>query len=111
MPLHRIAESQVVLPCKKSFYSEIMKQKLLLCALMSLLVFPSIARAQNAPLPPEIEDPQVIGENKQPWHATLMPYAKSTEALKANRRASSFARSLERRLEIQLRAAPRTAAR
>ena len=50
--------------------------------------------AQNAPIPAEIEDPSNIGENKQPWHATLMPYANQAEALKANRRASSWARSL-----------------
>ena len=55
---------------------------------------PMTSWAQNAPLPAEIEDPQNIGENKQPWHATLMPYANQAEALKADRRASSWARSL-----------------
>ncbi|RYE05000.1 MAG: glycoside hydrolase family 2, partial [Sphingobacteriaceae bacterium] len=48
----------------------------------------------NTNLPPEIENPQILGINKQPAHATLMPYASLKEALKANRRASSFARSL-----------------
>ncbi len=55
---------------------------------------PMTSWAQNAPIPAEIEDPSVIGENKQPWHATLMPYADQAEALKADRRASSWARSL-----------------
>jgi beta-galactosidase len=50
-------------------------------------------RAQ-APLPPEIEDPQCLGISKEPAHATLMPYANLTEALAANRHASSFCRSL-----------------
>jgi beta-galactosidase len=50
-------------------------------------------RAQ-APLPPEIEDPQCLGISKEPAHATLMPYASLTEALAANRHASSFCRSL-----------------
>jgi beta-galactosidase len=55
---------------------------------------PIPARAADAPLPPEIEDEQILNEGKQPWHATLMPYASMPEALTANRRASSFARSL-----------------
>ncbi|MDR3626633.1 MAG: hypothetical protein P4L45_07360, partial [Ignavibacteriaceae bacterium] len=44
--------------------------------------------------PAEIEDPQCLGINKEPYHATLMPYANLQEALKADRRASSFCRSL-----------------
>ena len=48
----------------------------------------------GAPIPKEIEDPQNIGINKEPAHATLMPYASLEEALKANRHASSFCRSL-----------------
>lgn len=62
------------------------------CLLGALL--PPVLAATDAPLPPEIEDPQVLGINKQPWHATLMPYANTGEALAANRRASSFACSL-----------------
>ncbi len=58
------------------------------------LAFPVVARAADAPLPPEIENEQILGENKQPWHATLMPYANMGEALKAIRCDSSFARSL-----------------
>ena len=47
-----------------------------------------------ASLPPEIEDPQCLGINKEPWHATLMPYADMQEALAAKRHASSFCRVL-----------------
>ncbi|MEO5716801.1 MAG: glycoside hydrolase family 2 TIM barrel-domain containing protein [Luteolibacter sp.] len=38
-----------------------------------------------------------MGINKQPWHATLMPYADLKEAIVADRYASSFARSLNGR--------------
>jgi beta-galactosidase len=48
----------------------------------------------QAPIPPEIENPECLGINKEPWHATLMPYANMQEALAANRHASSFCRSL-----------------
>ena len=48
----------------------------------------------QAPLPPEIEDPQCLGINKEPFHAMLMPYASVKEALAAKRDASSFSRSL-----------------
>ncbi|MES1180904.1 MAG: glycoside hydrolase family 2 TIM barrel-domain containing protein, partial [Verrucomicrobiota bacterium] len=51
------------------------------------------SRAQ-APLPPEIEDPQCLGINKEPFHATLMPYASLKQALAAKRSASSFSKSL-----------------
>lgn len=45
-------------------------------------------------MPPEIENEQIVSMNKEPWHATLMPYATLAEALGANRYTSSFARSL-----------------
>lgn len=44
--------------------------------------------------PTEIENPELLGINKEVYHATLMPYANLQEALKANRRASSYAVSL-----------------
>jgi len=47
-----------------------------------------------AAIPPEIENEQVVGINKEPAHATLMPYASMQEALAARRHASSFCRSL-----------------
>ncbi len=61
-----------------------------------LAAFPVGAGAAdaNAPLPPEIENEQILGENKQPWHAILMPYGGMSEALRAERAKSSFARSL-----------------
>ena len=53
-----------------------------------------IGSTSAASLPPEIEDPECLGINKEPSHATLMPYATLEEALAANRHASSFCRSL-----------------
>lgn len=49
---------------------------------------------RSAEVPGEIEDPAVLGVNKQPWHATLMPYGSVKEAVIADRYASSLARSL-----------------
>jgi len=50
--------------------------------------------SQNAKIPSEIEAPTCLGINKEPYHATLMPYANLKEALRANRHASSFCQSL-----------------
>lgn len=51
--------------------------------------------AQQQPIiPPEIENPELLGINKEPYHATLMPYANLQEALLAKRHASSLCRSL-----------------
>ena len=47
-----------------------------------------------APIPPEIENPELLGINKEPYHATLMPYANIQEALVAKRHASSLFQSL-----------------
>jgi len=47
-----------------------------------------------ATLPPEIENPECLGINKEPAHATLMPYVNLKEALTAKRHDSSFCRSL-----------------
>lgn len=44
--------------------------------------------------PIEIENPEILGINKEPYHATLMPYANIQEALKANRAASTLRKSL-----------------
>ncbi|BCM92056.1 evolved beta-galactosidase subunit alpha [Abditibacteriota bacterium] len=75
------------------------KMQFLRAACLSLsvgapLIIPVAAHAADAPLPPEIESEQTLSVNKQPWHATLMPYANMAEAIKANRHDSSFARSL-----------------
>jgi beta-galactosidase len=60
---------------------------------LSLGVLCGNLRAQ-ATLPPEIEDPEYLGANKEPAHATLMPYADLKEALAAKRHESSLCRSL-----------------
>ena len=44
----------------------------------------------GALVPPEIENPELLGINKEAAHATLMVYGNQAEALKANRHASSF---------------------
>ena len=49
---------------------------------------------KGAPVPPEIENPEMLGINKEPYHATLMPYANLQEALLAKRHASSLCQSL-----------------
>lgn len=48
----------------------------------------------GAPIPPEIENPELLGINKEPYHATLMPYPNLQEALVAKRHASSLCLSL-----------------
>ncbi|MDF2191467.1 glycoside hydrolase family 2 TIM barrel-domain containing protein [Paraflavitalea sp. CAU 1676] len=56
--------------------------------------FNGLSATDNALVPTEIEDPENIGINREPAHATLMPYASLKEALAAKRSASSFSRSL-----------------
>jgi beta-galactosidase len=48
----------------------------------------------GAALPPEIENPECLGINKQPYHATLMPYATLEQALGCKRLESPFCRPL-----------------
>lgn len=48
----------------------------------------------GAALPPEIENPECLGINKQPYHATLMPYATLEQALEGKRLESPFCRPL-----------------
>ena len=48
----------------------------------------------GAPVPPEIQNPELLGINKEQAHASLMPYSSLDEALAANRHASVFCRSL-----------------
>src|SRR5689334_14377394 len=77
-------------------------KKLFFCALFLTMAIAAMAAGprladtvvKGAPVPAEIEDPRNIGINKEPAHASLMPYANLQEALKANRRASSLCRSL-----------------
>ncbi len=53
-----------------------------------------LSNSDTAFVPKEIQDPENTGINKEPYHATLMPYASLREALAANRHASSFCQSL-----------------
>jgi beta-galactosidase len=53
------------------------------------------SKSDTAFVPKEIEDPECLGINKEPDHATLMPYASLKEALAANRHASPYCRSLD----------------
>ena len=48
----------------------------------------------GAQVPPEIQNPELLGINKEPAHASLMPYANLNEALVAKRHSSAFCRSL-----------------
>ena len=49
---------------------------------------------KGAPIPPEIENEQMLGINKEPPHATLMPYATLQQALAAKRLSSPFCKLL-----------------
>jgi len=69
--------------------------------ILFILIFLSIIRLEaqsgittGAPIPPEIENPELLGINKEPYHATLMPYSNLQEALVAKRHASSLCQSL-----------------
>ena len=48
----------------------------------------------GAPVPPEIENPELLGINKEAAHAILMPYSGLSEALAANRHSSPYYNSL-----------------
>ncbi len=52
------------------------------------------SKSDTAFVPKEIQDPECTGIHKEPDHATLMPYGSLKEALAANRRASTFCKSL-----------------
>lgn len=72
------------------------KSKLFYLVVM-LLTFTCSVYSQSlgkAPIPPELENTECLGINKEAYHATLMPYANLQEALAANRHASSFCRVL-----------------
>lgn len=66
----------------------------LLGCLISVVLFASTGAQAQAPLPPEIEDPQVLGINSEQPHATLMPYATLDQAIAAKRDASPYQKSL-----------------
>lgn len=70
-----------------------MQKKIIMITIFGCIVLCFGAFAASL-LPPEIEDPQCLGINKEPAHATLMPYATLAEALAARRDRSSFFYSL-----------------
>jgi beta-galactosidase len=61
---------------------------------LAVFAVTSPLHAQRAALPSEVENELVLGINKELYHATLMPYKDRGEALAANRRVSTWARSL-----------------
>lgn len=61
----------------------------LIIAVILLLGLSSNTKAQDAGVPAEIEDPRITGINKEPAHATLMPYSNIQEALAGKRKNSS----------------------
>ncbi len=65
-----------------------MKKLPVICLLLSL------SFNTRAALPPEIENPECLGINKQPYHATLMPYATLEQALAGKRLESPFCQLL-----------------
>jgi beta-galactosidase len=75
-----------------------MKKNAFLLLILASIFFVNDFEAQTstvgASIPPEIENPELLGINKEPYHATLMPYANLKEALVAKRHASSFSQSL-----------------
>ncbi len=73
-----------------------MKHLLITLSFLSLSAMNGFCSLVNdgAPIPPEIENPELLGINKEPYHATLMPYASLQEALVARRHSSSLCQSL-----------------
>lgn len=78
-----------------------MKKTLLLKLLVVAFWFTNFAgiaqvldAAKLASIPSEIENPEMLGINKEPYHATLMPYANLQEALVAKRHQSSLCQVL-----------------
>jgi beta-galactosidase len=63
-----------------------------LAVLLALAVPAAVSEA-----PEEWQDPAVTGRNRQPAHATLLPYATVEQALSGTREASPFYRSLNGR--------------
>jgi len=73
----------------------------MLSAIALLIVLLPAAYGQSKPVSggtfvkvPEWEDPQVIGQNKEPGHCTLVPYPNTRTALKCKRQVSRFYKSL-----------------
>ena len=72
-------------------------RNLLMFMLLSLSGYSAAQVLGNQPLafiPTELNNPEVLGINKEPYHSTLMPYANMQEALTAKRHASTLCQSL-----------------
>ncbi len=67
------------------------RSALVLIALLFIMSVASIAVAQETP---DWENPTMIGQGKEPPHATLMLYSNDSQALRADRYASPFCKSL-----------------
>ena len=64
---------------------------LIMTAALVACVFP-VARAQETP---DWENPQIVGQNKEPGHATLLPYPDVSTALRGTRGAVMSATRLD----------------
>ncbi len=65
-------------------------KKTILFTLTLVLLLSMNGYAAGAFIPAELENPEMLGINKEPYHATLMPYATLQEALVAKRHQSSL---------------------
>jgi beta-galactosidase len=65
-------------------------KKITFFGIVLLIVCSNNGFSADAFIPSEINNPELLGINKEPYHATLMPYANLQEALAAKRQASSL---------------------
>jgi beta-galactosidase len=72
--------------------AHVARNRLLPAALLFLLVLAAAPTAPDAP--EEWQDPTVTGRNREPAHATMLPYATVEQALEGTREASPFFLSL-----------------
>ena len=61
---------------------------------IAFVVFSVVMSTASFAALPDWEDPVMIGMNKEPAHATLMPYESIDTALKLDRQGSPFYQSL-----------------
>lgn len=71
-----------------------MKVLSVLCTLSWWSLFAGPLQAAEAELPPDWENPKLFDVGKEPPHATLMPYPDVKSALRGDRSASPYFRSL-----------------
>ncbi|NIP26878.1 MAG: DUF4981 domain-containing protein [Phycisphaerae bacterium] len=80
---------------QRRFFSSVLPVKVVFISLIfagSIYLQTGSARADTTK--PDWENPEVIGINKEPAHCTLVPYPDTRMALKADRTASPFYKSL-----------------